>query len=91
MGGFLGIGKSGEEEELERQNNLKIAEMARARKEADLRLADKKAKKGQEISKIELGSKKTRQEGEEEEEGPRGRVSSSLALGPSKKKTGLQI
>lgn len=93
MGGFLGIGKSSEARELERQNALKLKEAERARKEAAIRLAEKRARKGQETANIKLGTTQvTEQEEELERSGRRSSPSNSLALGQApRKKTGVQI
>ena len=94
MGGFLGIGKSAEAKELERQNALKQQEADRARKEAEVRLAEKKAKKGQETANIKLGAEKKAIDEEEQVGKTKSTpsVSGSLALGGApKKKTGLQV
>lgn len=56
MGGFLGIGTSPEAEALKRQNELKQQEAARARRDAEIALAERKAKKGQEIANVKLGT-----------------------------------
>ncbi len=56
MGGFLGIGSSSEEKEVEAQKRLKQEEADKARREAELRLAEKKAKKGQETATVKLGT-----------------------------------
>lgn len=56
MGGFLGLGKSAEEKQLEEQNRLRNEEIKKTREEAAIRLAEKKAKKGQETANIKLGT-----------------------------------
>ena len=56
MGGFLGIGTSSQEKALEDQKRLKQEEAEKARREAELRLAEKKAKKGQETATVKLGT-----------------------------------
>ena len=91
MGGFLGIDKSAEEEELERQNKLRQDEIDKARRDAAIRLAERKAKKGQETAKIKLGTKERKPQ-EEEDTGAAPKVSSSLGLGAGKAgKTGVQL
>jgi hypothetical protein len=95
MGGFLGIGESAEAKALKAQNALKLQEAERARQEAELRLAEKKARKGQETANVKLGTQGlTEQEKELEKTGKQSgdSVSGGMALGqPPKKKTGLQI
>jgi NCAIR mutase (PurE)-related protein len=93
MGGFLGIGKSSEEKELERQNQLRQQEAEQARREAEIRLAEKKAKKGQEIANVKLGTKETPVTEEASTGKTKGnltQVSGSLGLG-GKSKTGIQL
>ncbi len=95
MGGFMGIGTSAEAKELEMQNQLKRDEAERARRDAEIRLAEKKARKGQETANIKLGTNKKSEMIEEEL--PSGKTgsspSSSLGLGsvPNKSKTGIQL
>lgn len=89
MGGFLGIGKSGEEEQLEAQNKLKQEAAAKSRKDAEIRLAERKAKKGQETAKVKLG---VEQEEVIEDKKPKSSVSSSLGIGGApKRSTGIQL
>ena len=45
MGGFLGIGKSAEEKQLEAQAAQNAAEIEKSRKDAEIRLAERTAKK----------------------------------------------
>lgn len=94
MGGFLGIGKSSEEKELERQNQLRQQEAEQARREAEIRLAEKKAKKGQEIASVKLGTKEEPLDAEAKTgktKNSLNQVSSTLGLGGSKSKTGIQV
>lgn len=92
MGGFLGIGNNSQEEELKRQEALKAEEAEKARREAEIRLAEKKAKKGQESATVKLGTSEVTPEAPEEEKKTRSsltQVSSSLGIGKSK--TGVQV
>lgn len=92
MGGFLGIGKSSEEKEMERQAALKQQEAEQARREAEIRLAEKKAKKGQESATIKLGTSEVAPDAPQEETKKRSgltQVSNSLGIGKSK--TGVQV
>ena len=95
MGGFLGIGKSAEEKELERQNQLRQEEADRARRESEIRLAEKKAKKGQEIANVKLGTKQEDADFEEaitrKSTANSSQISNSLAIGGNKNKTGVQV
>ena len=93
MGGFLGIGESAEEKQLKEQNKLRKAEVDKARKDAEIRLAERKAKKGSATANIKIGTSET--DLEEEEETTTGSksagVSSSLGLNIKKNKTGVQL
>lgn len=91
MGGFLGIGKSGAEKALDRQRELAQAEADQARREAEIRLAEKRAKKGQETANIKLGT--TKKSDIEEDEEPRRSSAPQISstLGFTGKKTGVQI
>lgn len=93
MGGFMGIGKSSAEREMERQEQLKKEEAERSRRDAEVRLAEKKALKGQEVANIKLGTA-VKDDSEEEllKKGSGSSISSSLAIGGApKKKTGVQV
>lgn len=90
MGGFLGIGTSDEAKALERQRQQAQAEADQARREAEIRLAEKRAKKGQETANIKLGTaKKSDIEKEEPTRSSTPQISSTLGF--TRKKTGVQI
>ena len=94
MGGFLGIGTSSEAKELDRQNQLKRAEAETARRDAEIRLAEKRAKKGQETANIKLGTNKrvTEVEGDKQVGKTAATVSGTLAIGSKPtKRTGVQV
>ena len=88
MGGFLGIGKSAEEKALEEQNRLRQADIDRARRENEIRLAEKKAKKGQETAKIKLSTKEEEPVEQPKQSSP---ISPSLGIGGGPSKTGVQL
>ena len=92
MGGFLGIGTSAEEKELERQTQLKREEAETARRDSEIRLAEKRAKKGQETANIKLGTNKRIASEEDKQTGKTASVSNTLAIGSKPvKKTGVQV
>ncbi len=95
MGGFLGIGKSAEEEALEQQNVLRQQEADRSRRENEIRLAEKKAKKGQETAKIKIGTTEEEltevSKKKEKSTAPKSTLSPSLGLGGGTGKTGVQL
>jgi len=91
MGGFLGIGKSSEEKEMERQAALKQQEAEAARREAEVRLAEKKAKKGQESATVKLGTSEVAEAAPEPKKKRSGLTQVSNSLGIGAPKTGVQI
>lgn len=92
MGAILG-GNSAQERALEEQNRLRAEEADRARREAEIRLAEKKAKKGQETANIKIGTDKKEPEilDEKQSRAPQPTLSSALGLGGNKSKTGIQL
>jgi hypothetical protein len=93
LGGFLGIGKSSEEKQLESQAALNAAEIEKSRKDAEIRLAERSAKKGKETAKIKLGQDSlefdtAKEDNKTKSIGP----SPSLGIGGIKKQgTGVQL
>lgn len=95
MGGFLGVGKSDAAKALEEQNRLKEQEAERARRDAEIRLAEKKARKGQEIANVKVGTLDKKDMADDLQKtgktsGP-SLPSNSLGIGGSKGKTGVQL
>jgi len=96
MGGFMGIGHSAQQAELEAQNTLKKQEAERARRAAEIALAERKANKGQEIAKLQLGGGATPSDTPVKKKKsplltrkrPSNPISSNLGLGAGK--TGVQ-
>ena len=91
MGGFLGIGTNPQEEELKRQEALKAQEAEKARREAEIRLAEKKAKKGQESATVKLGTSEVAQDAPTEPKKKSSLTQVSSTLGIGKSKTGVQL
>lgn len=94
MGGFLGIGESSEEKQLKEQKRLNALEVEQSRRDEEIRLAERKAKKGQNTAKVKLGT--TQEElvdTSTKKEKPKGKntLSSSLGLGGGASKTGVQL
>lgn len=100
MGGFLGIGESAQEKALKQQKQLAAEEADRARRDAEIRQAERTAKKGQETANIELGGGdkdivEDKEEAPVKSLAPKG-PSQSLGLGGlgkagGKKVTGVQL
>jgi hypothetical protein len=92
MGGFLGIGTSSEEESLKRQEQLRNQEIEKSRRDNEIRLAERKAKKGQETAKVKLGTKEEELVDVPKKKGAAagGSVSPSLGIGGSGS-TGVQL
>ena len=95
MGGFLGIGKSSEERALEEQKRMNALEVEKSRRDDEIRLAERKAKKGQETAKVKLGTTQEElsvsSEKKTKEKAPKSMVSQSLGLGGGSGKTGVQL
>lgn len=96
MGGFLGIGTSPEEKAMEEQKKRAREEAEQSRRDAEVRLAEKRAKKGQETAQIELGDE-TAATTEKALDTTKSltNVSTKLGLGGNKitkkRKTGVQL
>lgn len=95
MGGFLGIGKSDAQKALEQQKKLAAEEADAARRDAEIRLAEKAANSNKQIANIQVGTDSTKLE--EDSTKLDDKLTSlpdqSLGLGglSKKKKSGVQI
>lgn len=94
MGGFLGIGESAQEKALKEQKRLAKEEAERARRDAEIRQAEKVAKKGQETANIQLGveEEEVKVEDKVKKKAPTIGPAKSLGLGGiGKKGSGVQL
>jgi len=93
MGGFLGIGESAEEKQLKEQRRLNAIEIEKSRRDEEIRLAEKKAKKGQETAKVKLGTttEELSQFSDKKSKEVKSTPSQSLGLGGGASKTGVQL